>query len=546
MAIAAIFYRWAKETNSTLRPDAVTGDDKVTRNITLKAACSILNPTIVLKYDENSTNPTGYNYCYIADFKRYYWITNWAWANRAWVATLAVDVLATYKAEIGASEQYVLRASNAYDGSITDSTYPIKNNLSVDNMDVSWSWSSYANGMFFVGIINKDASGIGGTVNYYAMTRAGLGSFAATLMTDPNTWLQIPATEISNELAKALVNPLDYVVSVKWVPLAYNDIKSNLTAVTTITFGYYSFGGVSGVYRINTIAIEKTLSNVTIKKHPQAAARGDFLNSDPYTSYILHFPPFGDIPLDTSIMVGATSLSFRVDMDIATTSAVLTVYSNKAALQSSEILKARTTIGVDVRMDKIGYDVTNNNFGYYMLASAGLSALQGIRSGTIQRPQITLPDNFDPIQAMRDEISGIPAIKMSPSEQVQNAAYNIGSAIVQHIPPDIINGAQGIVSAFGTSLVTCHSAGAVGSWAEYFRPSVYVQCVFAQIANEAQTQTGEEVLQLRGRPLCQMRVLSQLGGYMIISDPHLENLRSATSTEIDMVRAALSAGFWMV
>ena len=71
---SAVFYTHSKRVNSTLQPSSGTS-----YSIDLKADSSVLNPTIELDLGQGG-NPTEYNYCYIAEFKRYYWVS-WTWSN---------------------------------------------------------------------------------------------------------------------------------------------------------------------------------------------------------------------------------------------------------------------------------------------------------------------------------------------------------------------------------------------------------------------------------------------------------------------------------
>lgn len=119
MGISVNMYTFSKYANSTEQPaGAGTSFDCV-----LKDTSGVINPTIALKLDM-SFNVSAYNYAYIPDFERYYFVREWTWERGLWVASLDVDVLATYKAQIGVSTQYVLRSSLASNGKILDTIYP--------------------------------------------------------------------------------------------------------------------------------------------------------------------------------------------------------------------------------------------------------------------------------------------------------------------------------------------------------------------------------------------------------------------------------------
>ena len=64
---------------------------------TLRGETNVINPEILIEH----TNPTGFNYAYIPEFNRYYFINEFtAVRNGLWRARLAVDVLETYKTQI--------------------------------------------------------------------------------------------------------------------------------------------------------------------------------------------------------------------------------------------------------------------------------------------------------------------------------------------------------------------------------------------------------------------------------------------------------------
>ena len=64
---------------------------------TLRGETNVINPEILIEH----TNPTGYNYAYIPEFKRYYFINEFTSVrNGLWRVRLAVDVLKTYQMQI--------------------------------------------------------------------------------------------------------------------------------------------------------------------------------------------------------------------------------------------------------------------------------------------------------------------------------------------------------------------------------------------------------------------------------------------------------------
>ena len=77
----------------------------------LKDATSVMNPEILL----TTENPTGYNYMYIPQFDRYYFITDMVSVrNGLWSITGTVDVLESFKSDIKAL--HVILSDSQKDG----------------------------------------------------------------------------------------------------------------------------------------------------------------------------------------------------------------------------------------------------------------------------------------------------------------------------------------------------------------------------------------------------------------------------------------------
>lgn len=75
---------------------------------TLKSSCSVINPSVLI----NAENLSAYNYCYIAAFNRYYFISDiTSVRNGLWRIDCSVDVLMSYKNEILALNVIVSDAS---------------------------------------------------------------------------------------------------------------------------------------------------------------------------------------------------------------------------------------------------------------------------------------------------------------------------------------------------------------------------------------------------------------------------------------------------
>ena len=94
MAFTISLFKTASENNRVVK---VLTDEKQLSG-ELRNQTSVLNPTIRI---ESADNISGYNYCYISEFGRYYYITDIVSVRtNCWVVSLRCDVLMSYKNEI--------------------------------------------------------------------------------------------------------------------------------------------------------------------------------------------------------------------------------------------------------------------------------------------------------------------------------------------------------------------------------------------------------------------------------------------------------------
>ena len=89
----------------------------------LKADTSVLKPTLVL---QSSSSLAGFNYMYIPDFQRYYFIDDIVSKNNViWEVSGHVDVLETYKQGILSNTAILKRQQNKYNTYLNDERWPV-------------------------------------------------------------------------------------------------------------------------------------------------------------------------------------------------------------------------------------------------------------------------------------------------------------------------------------------------------------------------------------------------------------------------------------
>lgn len=90
-------------------------------NVTLKQMTSVMNPTMTITDSAGSLDVTSYNYLYIPDWNRYYFINNiTSVRNGLWEISASIDVLHTYRNGIRGLKGVILRQENDYNVYLPD------------------------------------------------------------------------------------------------------------------------------------------------------------------------------------------------------------------------------------------------------------------------------------------------------------------------------------------------------------------------------------------------------------------------------------------
>lgn len=363
----AIFYQFAKRTNSTKRP---SGGQEF--GIDLKAPCNIIDPEIKIA---TQSDPTGYNYCYLPTFSRYYWVKNWTYVDGLWNASLTVDTLASYRDQIGNSTEYVARSSATYDGTISDGLYPATAKVQSVTTAFQGGFAETINGGFFViGFIAKSANSIG-AVTYVVMTPSNAKRLSAKLLTNVS-YLNIDNAEISDNLTKILFNPYQYIVSCNYFPFDVAELTAHLPLVSSVDVGWWSVDVPCWILGADNNNLTKSVS-VGIPKHPQAASRGGYCNASPYTDYTIFLQPFGVIPLDASKLWGAATLSIQYVVDLFTGDSILRIFTNTNQLVHETTAK----LGVPIQLSNIAFDIPSGGGLLQTGIAAAFGGLQAAFSG---------------------------------------------------------------------------------------------------------------------------------------------------------------------
>ena len=352
MAYTVKFYTFSKRTNSTKIPGDLADIDF---SCELLDGSGLLKPTIILK---PPINPQNLSYAKIVEFDRFYFVENWRFLRGLWEADLTVDVLGTYRSEIGEMTCMINRSSAAKNGRIPDPAAVSEVGVSyavATNINNPFA-SSIANGYFVVGVINNDASSIG-AVSYYVMTNTEFRAFSAKLLSSTDYLGSI--SDISEQLTKVLFNPFSYISSCIWIPVQ----PPTSGNVTTIPVGWWE---VSATAKKLSATIRSGGSlTISVPKHPDALTRGYWLLAEPYSQYYLDFQPFGAVTIPASALVDCDLLNFQWSVDCITGEGTLRIGANALTETTGYCNVLRSQVGVPVQ-------IANSSMG---LVSAGAEAV---------------------------------------------------------------------------------------------------------------------------------------------------------------------------
>ena len=381
------FYTFDKKYNSTKRPTLNSG---TTYDCYLKTSSSIISPTIELNIGL-TVNPSAFNYAYISDYGRYYWVSEWTFANSSWFASLNVDVLASWKPYIGDTNMYVYRSSADYNGYLIDTKYPTQTGFTLETVDLNQGTpiTQFSDGCYVVGIFGNNSNT--STVCYYVFTPTHFSTLIQSLYATAND------TSLWGVIEKGIRNSImdlsSYIKSCIWLPVSQAVlINSTDSPLTSIDVGAFSITGIEcyalTVYGENVLYRFEAFE---IPRHPQASTRGAYCNCKPYTHYKLVFMPYGVFEIDTLSLQSNNYFVIQCLVDPISGSGVMRCYAtptdpNLPTTTMTEVCVATARVGIELpvllqsaNINAMGGGLTSAGFSMAM----GNPVLAGVFAGAV-------------------------------------------------------------------------------------------------------------------------------------------------------------------
>lgn len=484
------FYTISKKRNSTALPSG----SATAFNCIAKEPMSIHNPSLTIRFAAGAAaNPVTFNYCYISDFSRYYWITDWVNDGPNWTCSCVVDVLASFRTDIRNYTTYVLRSASSYDGDIIDTMYPATTEKTQQLITLTSPWEGIPEpivdntlkGFYSVGVATA------GCIKYYMLNSYWLEYLLSYIVSyayaqeaiDDLQLLLYPETRIA-------LNPLQYITSIIYIPMSgpYNAG----TTVNSIKIGTVDVQVTAKEYATESartiLAVQRSLTN---NRHPLADTRGRYLNIAPWSTYELFYPPFGLIPLDSSVVGRAIELSLMIVVDCRTGDGVLNVYATVPRGNvnvTTQIAQVSAKVGIEMPIS-----------GLLQRQSGGMSAISEGLSGFIGL-------------AVSAETGNAAGALTSLASITDSFVGDAARAAIPHL--SIIGGQGSCASLTGIPQIQIHNIMPIND-----NPTEY------------------------GKPLCSSVQLSTLSGFTLCSGADLSI--NGTADEQEELNAFLNGGFYL-
>lgn len=522
------FYKnFSKRQNSTKQPLESSAKDSFSCYI--KDNCRVTEPVIEIVLTGSTplspVNPAklGYNYAYISDFSRYYFVNDWNYYKGTWTASLTVDVLASFKTQIGDLSKYINRCAYEFDGTISDSLYPTKDVASINYVYGENPFKLSVYGSYIVGIIGEsqlNTPNVGG-VNYYLFTHAQMRELINYLLSSTFANIMSDSTAgLTESVVKAMVNPLDYIESCIWFPFDIIGLTNatkiqpkigwwnNLTIITE-GGGLTPLGGgfITSMHLIPDLTGWN--NSIALTDHPQIS-RGAYLNNDPYSNYVFHLDPWGDILLDSQILTNHRTIDISIYAEGLSGMGVLELYAD-----GIQLTRKTVQLGITISIAQVITDFTSmaDASSFLVSGAVGLNKGGGLKAiGSFLKNQFGFGHESN--SAIKKGLEGI--------------GNDIMSGVLAY------NSKMNTTGVSGSYVSFIGKAFALPDNKTGYSQGPWIKIVRFELVSEDNTD--------HGRPLSAIRTVKNIPGYMECADG--EHDISAFDYEKNMISSYLTGGFF--
>lgn len=462
-----VFYNHAKRNNSTKLP---TGG--VTIPCSLKDACSVVSPVLEIK---TATQP-DYNYAYISDFGRYYYVTEWIYDKGIWNCSLSVDVLTSWRDEIKSTKAQVLFSSSLYNLDVIDNrvasigTYRRKS-FTADFVGTLTGQNVTPSGTFAINALSNKSTWATGTTTTYFMTYQQMQLFARELVT-PSVW---------EGLKQFFNNPMDGITECYYIPL---DISKfiDLTEDGAVQIGDYTFPTATAKKAVSTnFALTSYTTSIDIPW-----LYDDFRRLAPYTELTMFVPFCGAKPINTEMVYDIDKLFIDYSVDIVTGNIQAILYNKEELLEEfSGNCKITLPVGqTQSRVESVigatggaitaiaGFSSGNVALGATGVLSAISSVITPASVKTTGGMSGTILGAILGNDLMRWQKFRLSATSRDTADEPENMRAVVGNTLNK---VTTLSGLTGYVQCYGASVNAPATIGEITSINDYLNSGIYIE-----------------------------------------------------------------------
>lgn len=521
-------------------------DNPITLSGSLRDSTSILSPTIRVQ----SSGLINSNYAYIPEFKRYYFIDNIvSFRTGIWDISMSVDVLMSFKDEIGNLAGIIARQEFLFNPYIMDNELPLSSERGIDltfgkfNVNCPLFYDAIQNNevhCFAVTVYsgvqayksgNNDTSNVNRNFNpdnlkvsaHLAMSPYTAGSQVYALTYSQLMSLLKELTEFDFG-AIIFNNKSQYILGIQLFPYDLSNRQSERNTFPIVinrrnakTEGVTLYPGEASNYSDN---VGNILDIDVIDVNPYYANIGEnknlFLDYYPYSETQLFLPYYGFIDIDLKLFTGDEHyLWVSLAVDYITGKATYFIYKGYSSdddrySQRTLITTVQFQLGIPV---PFGGNTTAEWYNNIILSSVG-AVLSTVSMGAgAAGMSISLASRRGKISKKADAVAG--------AQSIQGSAGIVGSYIdsvtqpIQHIPIQCSGGDF-------TSFMLPNCPFIYQNYVKHLEPARYANLV--------------------GRPLMQYKELSTLRGFTVVEDIHISDIPTATNYELSEIESILKTG----
>lgn len=494
----------------------------------LKAPTSLLYPTITIDTSSFTPKLFEYNYCYISEFSRYYFIDEIiSLSTTLYEMRLRVDVLMSYSTAIKNTSAIVNRSASKFNSSISDEKYPLEynytyeelNNINyVNEFDLS-TVHTYIYRNYVVTFYNprwNQLIDVDIEPSSNGLDSIYLGNVGA--LPDNTRFFTLCMNEIDYQkfygTVSASATLANYIINVSVLP--YEPIHGT-TIIKEIPFVISE----SETIYINLINGACFVRGQSVQRFSHAkytfGNMTSFLEYEPFSKYYIYIPFYGDVQIDVSD-VRNSIVYLYYNVNFTTGSATCFLFNST---NNKIIFQAECNLGISIGINSNNFKEVNDSNNIKAITS-GINVVSNMIQGI---SGLALASISGGVGGAVGAVGGITSAK-----QTSSGVLGIISDVTDYLATKHTNYIK---------CVTNPSSGTFGSIV------VINSFIYKIYRKELNVTSG--YFSLIGRKLSEYILLSTLTGYTEIGSVELNNqgFSKATFQEKAMIENALKNGVFL-